>query len=82
MRGYHGDGFSIEFEWKEVVHYWEGDRGYWFDAGWGVEPPHVYVPAPEIWEQCVPDWMKTRRALVVARLEAHSGHIGDCCTNW
>lgn len=75
MRGYQGDAFSIEFEWKEVVHYWEGDHGYWFDAGWGASPPHLYIPAPEIWRSCVPDWMQDRRSIIVERLAAHSGHV-------
>lgn len=74
MRGYVGDDFSIDFEWKEVVHYWEGSHGYWFDAGWGVDPPWLVVPEPEKWDACVPEWMRGRRDVIVARLIEHSGH--------
>lgn len=75
MAGYVGDGFSIEDEWKEVVHYWEGPCGYWFDAGWGVRPPRLYVPAASIWDECVPGWMRHRREVIVGRLRDHSGHL-------
>ncbi|MGN6722321.1 MAG: hypothetical protein ACTHJM_06895 [Marmoricola sp.] len=74
MNGFQGDGFSIEFEWKEVVHYWEGSHGYWFDAGWGASPPALNVPEPDKWDACVPEWMRGRRDVIVSRLVQHSGH--------
>lgn len=74
MAGFVGNGFAIQSLWKETVHYWEGPRGYSFEAGWGVEPPVLYVPAPGLWDACVPEWMHGRRDLIVARLDAHSGH--------
>lgn len=36
--------WSVEFRWKEEVIYWEGDRGYIFEAGWGVTPGVTYIP--------------------------------------
>lgn len=69
-----GDGFSIEHRWKEETVYWEGQRGYLFDGGWGVDPPVLYVPGPEIWPDVVPEWMVGRREEIVGRLIAMSGH--------
>lgn len=74
MAGYEGDGFAIEFEWKETIRYWEGSRGYLLDGGWGGDPLVLDVPAPEIWDARVPEWMRGRRDEIVARLVAHSGH--------
>lgn len=70
----HAEGFEVVAEWKESVHYWEGGRGYRFDADWSVTPGVMYVPAPEIWNSCVPDWMEDRREEIVERLRTHSGH--------
>ncbi|MGD0808716.1 MAG: hypothetical protein ABSA91_03300 [Acidimicrobiales bacterium] len=67
--------YRVEFRWKEEVIYWEGDRGFVFDGGWGVSPPVTYVPTPELWDEVVPSWMKGRRDEVVARLRAHPGHV-------
>lgn len=72
-----GPGFSIEQRWKEVVVYWEGERGYLFDAGWGVDPRVLYVPSAEAWPDAVPDWMRERRDEVLERLRRHSGHVLD-----
>jgi hypothetical protein len=44
-------------------------------AGWGVEPAHLYVPSPRIWDLVVPAWLSGRRAEVMDRLVAHSGHL-------
>jgi hypothetical protein len=38
------DDFEIEFQWKEVVIYWEGTRGWAFPGGWGVRPVITIVP--------------------------------------
>jgi hypothetical protein len=74
VQTYQGAGYSIEPRWKEVVIYWEGDRGVWFYAAWGVEPPTLYVPTDEVWRTVMPEWIRGKRAEVVARLGAHSGH--------
>jgi hypothetical protein len=74
MRIAHGDGFEIEARWKELVIYREGDRGYVFSAGWGVDPPVLYVPNEEAWSRSMPDWLRGRRSEVVARLAATSDH--------
>jgi hypothetical protein len=75
MAGYDGGSFQIDFEWKEVVSYWEGDTGMWFAAGWGVSPPSLSVPSAAQWDSVVPAWLRGRRDEVIARLEAHSGHV-------
>jgi hypothetical protein len=72
---YVGAGFEIEDRWKEQVVYWEGDWGFLFDAGWGVEPPVLYIPAPDIWAEVMPGWCRERRDEVVARLRDHSNHV-------
>jgi hypothetical protein len=74
-KDYVGDGFRIEYRWKEEVVYWEGSRGFLFDAGWGVEPPVLYVPSPDVWQDVMPDWLRDRRGIVVQRLEQHSEHV-------
>jgi hypothetical protein len=66
--------FKVEPRAREIIAYWEGDRAFLFDAGWGVEPPTLYVPSEAIWEQVVPDWLKGRRAEVIDRLARRSGH--------
>jgi hypothetical protein len=68
------DGFEVEPRWKEIVIYWEGDRGYAFPAGWGVEPPVLYVPNETAWTRSMPDWLRERRSEVIARLAAVSRH--------
>ena len=74
MASYRGDGYEIEWIWKEVVVYWEGNCGIAFDAGWGVSPGVLYVPSAAIWAQIMPDWLAQRRDEVLGRLRAHSGH--------
>jgi hypothetical protein len=69
-----GGSFVIEWRWKEEVVYWEGEHGFRLDAGWGVDPPWLYVPSPRIWDMVVPEWLAGRRAEVVDRLAAHNGH--------
>jgi hypothetical protein len=75
MRGFESSEFRIEPRWKEEVIYWEGGLGYLFDAGWGVDPPVLYVPSAEMWNEVVPDWMQGRRDTIVDRLVANSGHV-------
>ena len=75
-----GATFSVQSEWKELVHYREGDRQMTFDAGWGVKPPVLYVPDVSIWDDVVPPWLVGRRAQVTARLRAHSGHVLESTT--
>jgi hypothetical protein len=74
-KDYLGDGFRIESRWKEEVIYWEGDHGFRFDAGWGVDPSVLYVPSAGIWQEVMPAWLRDRRDDVLARLRQHSGHI-------
>jgi hypothetical protein len=69
-----GDGFEIEHRWKEEVIYWESEQGFLFDAGWGVNPPVLYIPSVAIWREVMPDWCRERRDEVVARLREHSQH--------
>ena len=66
--------FRIQSAWKENVVYWEGERGVRFDAGWGVEPPVLYIPSPEVWDDAVPEWLVGRYAEVHDRLVRHSAH--------
>ena len=54
--------------------YWEGDHGFQFDCGWGVNPPVVYLPNSQLWDEVVPDWLVGRRAEVEERLRRHSGY--------
>lgn len=70
-----GDGFRIEWRWKEQLIYWEDDQGFLFEAGWGVDPPTLYVPVPAVWDLVTPPWLHGRREEVVARLVAHGGHV-------
>ena len=67
--------YEIEFRWKEEVIYWEGDRGFVFDGGWGVSPFETYVSSADIWDAAVPGWFKGRRGVVVDRLKADDGHV-------
>jgi hypothetical protein len=59
------DGSEVEFRWKEVVVYWEGERGFTFDGGWGVDPLVTYVPDEATWDRVVPVWLKGRRTEVI-----------------
>jgi hypothetical protein len=72
---YVGDGFRIEYRWKEQVVYWEGRTGFLLDAGWGVDPSVLYVPSDRIWAEVMPDWLRGRRDLVLRRLRDHSAHV-------
>ena len=74
MKSEGGDGFDVEPRWRELVIYWEGDKGYAFPAGWGVDPPVLYVPNEEAWARSMPGWLRGRRSEVVARLAAFSRH--------
>lgn len=69
------DTYSVEARWKEEVVYREGDQSIVFDAGWGSEPPVLYVPSDWAWDLSTPDWLHGRRAEVVARLERDSRHV-------
>jgi len=70
-----GPEFLIQHRWKEQVAYWEGERGFVFDAAWGVTPPILYVPSPDVWAEVVPTWLRGRRDQVVRRLRRRSGHV-------
>ena len=74
-RTFDGGSFRISYEWKEMLTYWEGDKGFVFECGWGVDPGTVVVPNDEYWDKVVPPWLVGRRAEVVDRLTKHSGHI-------
>ena len=66
--------FEVQSMWKERVFYWEGERGFEFDAAWGVTPGVLYVPNREVWDEVMPDWLRGRFDVVVERLEQRSGH--------
>ncbi|WP_229939430.1 hypothetical protein [Plantibacter cousiniae (nom. nud.)] len=66
--------FEVEPRWKEEVVYWEGAEGFVFDAGWGVDPPVLYIPFPEEWDAVTAPWMHGRRDEIVERLRRHSRH--------
>lgn len=66
---------EVEFRWKEEIIYWDGERGFVFDGGWGVEPSVTYVPDEERWDQVVPTWLRGRRTEVIDRLRLEPGHI-------
>ena len=68
------EDFEVQARWKEEVYYWEGLRGFLFDAGWGVEPPVLYVPPADEWDASTPDWMHGRRDLILARLDGYARH--------
>ena len=74
--GARSDGeYEVEPRWKEEVVYWEGARGFVLDAGWGVDPPVVYVPSAALWDRVVPAWLRHRRAEVVPRIAQGSRHL-------
>lgn len=54
-------------QWKEELIVSDEDgRSFTFYCGWGVEPPHAYVPAPNDWARRVPGWLADRRDEVIA----------------
>ena len=75
MARYEGDGYAIEHRWKEELIYWEGCRGFLFDGGWGVDPPALYVPDAATWPEAVPEWLRDRRDVVLARLAERGDRI-------
>jgi hypothetical protein len=77
-----GDGFRITFPEREMLAYWEGDDGYLFHGGWGVEPPVLAVPSEAAWDEVTPGWLHGRREEVLARLheignQLHEGEDED-----
>ena len=62
--------FTIREQWKEEMHYIEGDNKFVFDCGWGASPPSVYLPSVERWDATVPEWMRGRREEIVGRIRA------------
>jgi hypothetical protein len=66
---------EVEFRWKEEVIYWEGNRGFVFDGGWGVAPMVTYIPDEATWDDVVPDWLVGKRQQVVERLALEPGHV-------
>jgi hypothetical protein len=68
--------WSVKVHDREMLAYWEGDRGFVFDhCAWGVDPPVLLVPPAAIWDESVPPWMRGRRDLVIQRLRERSGHV-------
>jgi hypothetical protein len=70
-----GDGYQIQIRTREDFIYWEGDKGFWFETGWGVEPPIILVPSAEQWLAVMPTWMRDHRDLILERIERDSGHV-------
>ena len=70
-----GPDFTIEERWKELLIYREGDHEHVFGAGWGVDPPSVTVPSEAAWDRVMPEWLRGRRAEIVARLQDPGGHV-------
>jgi hypothetical protein len=71
---------SVEFRWKEEVVYWEDDRGFVFDGGWGVTPSVTYVPDADQWDRAVAPWMVGRREEILERLAREPGHVLEVFT--
>lgn len=69
-----GDGFTLSNPERETIVYSEGDRRWSLLAAWGVSPPEVRVPRPEVWDAVVPPWLRGRYDIVTSRLIEHSGH--------
>lgn len=67
-------GYRIRFVAKELFEYREGDAAYIFDAGWGVQPPMLYVPRAEVWDRVMPAQFRGRRDQIVERL-LRSRHV-------
>lgn len=64
-------------EWKEILIVTdEEDHEFVFYCGWGVDPPHAYVPAEADWDRCTPPWLHGRRAEVITVMES-LGHVVD-----
>jgi hypothetical protein len=66
--------FRVETHGREAIAYWEGDRAFLFDAAWGAKPRTLFVPAAELWDDVVPEWLRGRREEIVRRLAAETGH--------
>jgi hypothetical protein len=69
-----GDGFALSNPGRETIVYSEGERQWSLLARWGVSPPQVGVPRPEVWDAVVPPWLRRRYGIVTSRLLEHSGH--------
>ena len=82
MTAYEDGKFEIYTQWKEEVCYKEGDQTLSFPAGWGVNPPSLYVPSDRIWDEVMPDWLRGRRAEVAARLAKYSEHVLEDTDDW
>lgn len=67
--------FEIEFRWKELVIYSEGEHGVVFDSGWGVRPLVTTVPDASTWNRVIPAWRVGRHDEVIARLRQHPLHV-------
>lgn len=68
---------SGQADWKEIITVTdEQGQSFTFSCGWGVEPPHAYIPAAADWHRRTPGWLHERRAEVIALLES-MGHIVD-----
>jgi hypothetical protein len=79
---YDSNAFRIDTKWKEEVYYREGDQAFFMPAGWGVQPPVLYVPSAGIWDSVVPNWLRGRRTEVVSRLRERSGHVVQDTDEW
>lgn len=73
-----GGTYSVQPRWKEEVVYSEGSSSVTFPAGWGVDPPVLYLPSEAMWDQFTPAWLHGRHAQVVARLQRDSQHVIRC----
>lgn len=82
MKAVDGDGYSVEHRWREQVLYWEGDRGFLFDGGWGVHPAALYVPSPDVWLEVMPEWLRHRRDEVLARLRMTGDTLVEDVHGW
>lgn len=64
-------------EWKEIITVTDEDgQSFTFSCGWGVEPPHAYIPAEADWRRTMPPWLHERRPEVIALMES-MGHVVD-----
>lgn len=76
IEGSDEDGtYSVQPRWKEEVVYSEGSSSITFAAGWGVDPPVLYLPSEAMWDQSTPAWLHGRHVQVVARLKRDSQHV-------
>lgn len=63
-------------QWKEELHITdEQGRTFVFYCGWGVEPPVAYVPDVAQWQQCIPEWLRSRRDEVIAAMRAEKHDV-------